>query len=250
MVKVEGVVKSFGDNRILKGASLEVEPRELTVIVGPSGCGKTTLLRCLNGLESFDAGKITVAGITLEMKAGNGRRTAEVAAAVHELRLRAGMVFQSFNLFPHLTVIQNLLLGPRIVQKKSVEEARPAALELLRKVGLSDKADVYPVQLSGGQQQRVAIARSLAMQPKVMLYDEPTSALDPGLVDEVLGVMRDLHAEGMAQIVVTHEMRFARSVADQIVVFHGGEVIEAGKPEEIFTHPADERTRQFLKAYL
>jgi polar amino acid transport system ATP-binding protein len=249
-VKVEKLTKSFGSQQILKGVSLNVEPSELTVIVGPSGCGKSTFLRCLNGLETFDDGCVTVAGITLELSGAMGRESPEIQTRIRELRLRAGMVFQSFNLFPHLRVIENVMMAPQVVKGMTTDEARPHALELLRKVGLVEKAELYPVQLSGGQQQRVAIARSLAMQPKVMLYDEPTSALDPGLVDEVLAVMRQLDDEGMTQIVVTHEMRFARQVADTIVVFHGGEVVELGPPEVIFGQPRDERTRQFLKAYL
>ncbi|MBI4863204.1 MAG: amino acid ABC transporter ATP-binding protein [Candidatus Riflebacteria bacterium] len=249
-VVVEGLKKSFGSTLILKNVSLTVEQSELTVIVGPSGCGKTTFLRCLNGLETFDEGRIDVAGITLDLRGPGGSRDAEVQARIRALRLRAGMVFQSFNLFPHLTVIENVMKAPQVVSGMPGEQARSLARGLLDKVGLGEKADLYPVQLSGGQQQRVAIARSLAMQPAVMLYDEPTSALDPALVDEVLAVMRALDDEGMTQIVVTHEMRFARQVADRIVVFHGGEIVESGPPDVIFTMPRDERTRQFLKSYL
>jgi len=249
-VSVEGLYKSFGPNAILKNVSLRVEQAELTVIVGPSGCGKTTFLRCLNGLETFDEGRIEVAGISLDLHRSDRERGSDVQARIHELRLCAGMVFQSFNLFPHLTVVENVMKAPQVVKGMPTDQARVLALELLEKVGLKEKADLHPVQLSGGQQQRVAIARSLAMQPAVMLYDEPTSALDPALVDEVLGVMRALDDEGMTQIVVTHEMRFARQVADRIVVFHGGEIIESGPPDVIFSAPKDERTRHFLKAYL
>jgi len=229
---------------------LQVAPRELTVLIGPSGCGKSTFLRCLNGLEIFDQGKISISGIQLERASAHAPLDTQFHARVRELRMSVGMVFQSFNLFPHLTALENVMKAPMVVKGVSADGAKRKALELLGKVGLASHTQHYPSQLSGGQQQRAAIARALAMEPRVMLYDEPTSALDPGLVDEVLLVMKQLDDEGMTQIVVTHEMRFARDVADKVVYFEGGNIVESGPPEKIFSTPEDERTRKFLKKFL
>ena len=247
-VSISNLRKSFHHVEVLKGIDLEVAGHELTVLIGPSGCGKSTLLRCLNCLEVFDAGRIQIADVTLERAAGQNDQ--QFHRRARELRIKVGMVFQSFNLFPHLTVLQNVALPPQVVKKITHAEAEGTAVALLEKVGLGSHLNHYPLQLSGGQQQRAAIARALAMAPRVMLYDEPTSALDPGLVDEVLNVMKDLHEEGMTQIVVTHEMRFARDVADKIVYVEEGRVVEAAPPEKIFSAPKDERTRRFLKKFL
>ena len=250
IIKIEGLKKSFHGTRILDGIDLTVNDSELTVLIGPSGCGKSTLLRCLNGLEMFDEGRISINGLTLERPASPSGTDREFHSTTHQLRGMMGMVFQAFNLFPHMTALENISRPPAIVQGVPLAQARESALRLLEKVGLQDKAHYYPAQLSGGQQQRAAIARALAMKPKVLLYDEPTSALDPGLVDEVLEVMKELDAEGITQVVVTHEMRFARDVAEKVVFISAGKVVEEGAPERIFANPADERTRQFLKRFL
>lgn len=250
LIEIQGLKKSFHGVPILRGIHLNVCASQLTVLIGPSGCGKSTLLRCLNGLERFDEGRIFLNGITLQRDATHPATDRDFQQITHELRRVVGMVFQSFNLFPHMTTLENVAKPPVIVQGVPKEEARVSALELLEKVGLRDKADHYPSQLSGGQQQRAAIARALAMKPRLILYDEPTSALDPGLSDEVLQVMRELDTEGITQIVVTHEMRFARDAADKIVFLSEGLVVEEGVPEQIFSEPADPRTRQFLKHYL
>ena len=248
IISVENLRKSHGEIAALRGVSFEVAESQLTAVIGPSGCGKSTLLRCLNGLELFDSGRVCVDGITLERH--NEVPNRRLNAQLRELREGVGMVFQSFNLFPHLTVLENAVLAPTIVKKVPKAQAERNALDLLGKVGLSDRAEYYPSQLSGGQQQRAAIARALAMAPRVMLYDEPTSALDPSLVDEVLSIMRRLDDEGMTQIVVTHEMRFARDVADKIMVLNEGEIIEEGPPQDVFRSPSDERTRKFLKNFI
>jgi len=250
LIRIESLKKSFHGTPVLQGIDLTVNDRELTVLIGPSGCGKSTLLRCVNGLEIFDEGKISVDGIQLERQAGRREISREFHDATHRLRGIMGMVFQSFNLFPHMTTLQNVSRPPVIVKGTPKDEAEATARRLLEKVGLNDKAGLYPAELSGGQQQRAAIARALAMSPRVILYDEPTSALDPGLVDEVLAVMKELDAEGITQIVVTHEMRFARDVADKIVYLEEGRVVEQGAPEKIFTDPDDARTRQFLRRFL
>jgi polar amino acid transport system ATP-binding protein len=249
IIEIEGLKKSFHGNEVLRGVSVNVEPSQLTILIGPSGCGKSTLLRCLNGLEVFDEGRIRINGLTLERRQArlNHREYHRIA---HDLRGVTGMVFQSFNLFPHMTALDNVSRPPVIVRGADPEVSREEALRLLEKVGLKDKAGLYPLQLSGGQQQRAAIARALAMKPKVLLYDEPTSALDPGLVDEVLQVMKELDEEGITQVVVTHEMRFARDAAEKIIFLSDGQVVEEGPPEKIFTDPADPRTRQFLKRFL
>jgi ABC-type polar amino acid transport system ATPase subunit len=248
IISVNNLHKSYGEAAAVCGVSFDVEVSELTAIIGPSGCGKSTLLRCLNGLELFDSGRVRIGDITLDMDNGLSHR--DFNARLRRLREEAGMVFQSFNLFPHLTALENAILAPMVVKKIDRQRAESSARELLAKVGLGDRLDYYPSQLSGGQQQRAAIARALAMEPRVMLYDEPTSALDPSLVEEVLNIMRELDDEGMTQVVVTHEMRFARDVADKILVLSGGELIESGSPDVIFSSPTDERTRTFLRRYL
>ncbi len=245
MIVVESLVKSYHTTRVLHGIDHAQDRSETVVLIGPSGGGKSTFLRCLNQLEIADSGRITIGGITVE--GGRPPRTREERERQRRLRLQAGMVFQSFNLFPHLTVLQNVTEAPTVVKGVPRQKAEAVARELLSKVGLADKADVHPAQLSGGQQQRVAIARALAMEPQVMLFDEPTSALDPELRDEVLGVMRRLAEEGMTMIVVTHEMQFARDMADRVVFFDGGRVAESGPPEQIFSNPQNERTREFLR---
>jgi cystine transport system ATP-binding protein len=245
MIVVEKLVKSYNATRVLHGVDHSQKRGEAVVLIGPSGCGKSTFLRCLNQLELADAGRITIGDVTII--GGGPPRNAEEREQQRRLRLRAGMVFQSFNLFPHLTVLQNITEAPRVVKHVPRMEAEAAASALLAKVGLANKAAAYPAQLSGGQQQRVAIARALAMEPEVMLFDEPTSALDPELRDEVLRVMRQLAEEGTTMIVVTHEMQFARDMADTILFFEGGRVLESGSPEQIFTAPIHERTRDFLR---
>lgn len=244
MIIVEHLVKSYQSNCVLHGIDHTQKRGEAVVLIGPSGCGKSTFLRCLNQLEVPDAGRITIGGVTI--LGGQPPRTAEQKEQQRQLRLRAGMVFQSFNLFPHLTVLENIMSGPRIVKAMAKEDAETLARDLLSKVGLENKAESYPGQLSGGQQQRVAIARALAMQPEVMLFDEPTSALDPELRDEVLKVMRNLVEDGMTMIVVTHEMQFAREVADRVLFFDAGRVAEEGPPEQVFSNPQHQRTREFL----
>ena len=244
MITVEKLVKSYNANRVLHGVDHAQNRGEAVVLIGPSGCGKSTFLRCLNQLEIADSGRITIDGVTIE--GGCLPRSSEELEQQRRLRISAGMVFQSFNLFPHLTVLDNITEAPIVVRGVSKEEAEARARELLIKVGLENKAMAYPGQLSGGQQQRVAIARALAMEPKVMLFDEPTSALDPELRDEVLRVMRQLVEEGMTMIVVTHEMQFARDMADRVLFFDGGRVAEAGSPDEIFSNPQQERTREFI----
>lgn len=251
LISVNSLHKNFGEAAALRGISFEVSVSELTVIIGPSGCGKSTLLRCLNGLELFDSGSVCIGEHELKMNGVSQHQLpSHLNAQLRHLREEVGMVFQSFNLFPHLTVLENAVLAPTVVKKLDRNEAEERARALLAKVGLKDRMDYYPSQLSGGQQQRAAIARALTMSPKVMLYDEPTSALDPGLVGEVLSIMRQLDDEGMTQVVVTHEMNFARDVADKVLVLSEGELIEADSPEVIFTSPRDERTREFLRRYL
>jgi ABC-type polar amino acid transport system ATPase subunit len=240
MVKVDGLHKRFGNLEVLKGIDLEVTEREVVCLIGPSGSGKSTLLRCMNLLEKFDQGHVTVCGHDLTRSKTD----------LNAVRRDVGMVFQSFNVFPHMKVIDNLTLAPRKVLKSSPTEARQQGMALLEKVGLADKADAHPSKLSGGQQQRVAIARALAMQPKVMLFDEPTSALDPETVGDVLGVMRKLAEEGMTMVVVTHEMGFAREVADRVLFMDNGIVVEQGPPKQIFEDARHDRTRAFLSKVL
>jgi polar amino acid transport system ATP-binding protein len=242
------IVKTYREVTVLKGISLEVGKGDLVSIIGPSGCGKSTLLRCLTMLEVPDSGSLMVDGIGITL-AGDGYVTDPAETRLRALRSQIGLVFQGLNLFAHRTVMENVILAPMIVKGESRESAISRAEELLRKVSLSTLADRYPSQLSGGEQQRAAIARALAMAPKVMLYDEPTSALDPELVDEVLQVMRDLDEEGMTQIVVTHELRFASEVSDYIIFMDGGEIVETSDSGRIFDAPRDSRTRQFLSHF-
>jgi cystine transport system ATP-binding protein len=246
MINVERLVKSYQRRPVLHGVDHAQRRGEAVVLIGPSGCGKSTFLRCLNQLETPDSGRVTIAGITIDP----GDAPRELGERQRQLRLRAGMVFQSFNLFPHLTALRNITESLLVVKRAPKDEAEHWGRELLAKVGLAEKADSYPAQLSGGQQQRVAIARALAMKPEVMLFDEPTSALDPELREEVLNVMRRLAEEGMTMIVVTHEMQFARDMADRVVFFDGGQVAEEGPPEQIFTAPQRDRTREFLRKSL
>ncbi|WP_066314363.1 amino acid ABC transporter ATP-binding protein [Bacillus sp. FJAT-29814] len=240
MISIKGLHKQFGQLEVLKGIDLQVDKGKVVVVIGPSGSGKTTMLRCLNVLETPTSGVISIEGQSLDFSKAVSKKN------IASFRRLTGMVFQNYNLFPHKTALENVMEGPIIVKGESKEAARKKASGLLEKVGLGDKMDYYPAQLSGGQQQRVGIARALAMEPEVMLFDEPTSALDPELVGEVLKVMKDLAQEGMTMIVVTHEMRFARDVADEVIFMDGGVVVERNKPEEIFTNPKEERTRKFL----
>jgi polar amino acid transport system ATP-binding protein len=246
MVRVERVNKAYGATPVLRDVSMEVSPGEVVVLIGASGSGKTTLLRCINRLEKIDSGRIWVDGVRVGAHEEGGVERAETEAELNRKRSRIGMVFQRFNLFPHLTALQNVALAPVTVKGMNRTEAEALALGLLEKVGLADKVGAYPSRLSGGQQQRIAIARALAMSPKLMLFDEPTSALDPELVGEVLDTMKRLSEEGMTMIVVTHVMGFAREVADRIFFLEGGSILESGTPEEIFTRPRNERTRAFL----
>src|SRR6266540_4650 len=236
IVSIESVTKNFGALRVLDNISLQVQPAERVVVIGPSGSGKSTLLRCINRLESIDSGRIVV----------DGKQVGARGTSIAEIRAEVGMVFQQFNLFPHKTVLENITLAPVRVRRVPQEEAREQARELLERVGLPEKANEYPARLSGGQQQRVAIARALAMRPKVMLFDEPTSALDPELVGEVLEVMRALAVEGTTMIVVTHEMGFAKTVADTVVFMDGGTIVEMAPPQTFFTAPKSDRTQKFL----
>jgi polar amino acid transport system ATP-binding protein len=238
MIQVQGLCKRFGTHEVLKGISCSVEKSEVVCLIGPSGSGKSTVLRCINGLETADSGTITVDG------------TAVSPATLHETRRKVAMVFQRFNLFPHRTVLENVMEGPVHVQKVNPAEARVHAMELLEKVGLREKADAYPSKLSGGQQQRVGIARALAMRPQAILFDEPTSALDPELVGDVLRVMRALADDGMTMMVVTHEMGFAREVADRVLFMDGGVIVESGPAREVLTNPQVERTKNFLQRVL
>lgn len=240
MITIHNLQKQFGKTHVLRGISCEIKEQEVVCVIGPSGSGKSTFLRCINALEEMTSGEITINGFDV-----HNRKT-----DLNKMRESVGMVFQRFNLFPHMTVLENLILAPMDVKKLSRKEAILKAEQLLNKVGLLDKIDAYPGQLSGGQQQRVAIARALAMEPTVMLFDEPTSALDPELVGEVLAVMKDLANEGMTMVVVTHEMGFAKEVADRVLFIDQGIIQEEGKPEQIFTQPQNERTQAFLSKVL
>jgi general L-amino acid transport system ATP-binding protein len=240
MIVCEGVDKFFGDFQALKSIDLIVGRQEVVVVCGPSGSGKSTLIRCINRLEKHDRGLIEVDGIELSDDLRN----------IQEIRRETGMVFQQFNLFPHLTIIDNITLAPRQVRRKAKREAEERAMELLKRVRIPEQAHKYPAQLSGGQQQRAAIARALAMEPKVMLFDEPTSALDPEMIKEVLDTMKELAQSGMTMIVVTHEMGFAREVADRVVFMADGQIVEVGTPEHFFTNPQEERTKLFLSQIL
>lgn len=246
MVRAEQVCKNFGALQVLKGVTLSVDRGQVLVLVGPSGSGKSTFLRCINHLEAVTAGRLYVDGDLVGYREKNGKLFEMSPREAARQRRDIGMVFQHFNLFPHRTALENVIEAPVHVKGVKKDEAVARARELLSQVGLSDKADAYPAQLSGGQQQRVAIARALAMDPKLMLFDEPTSALDPELVGEVLTVMKRLAAAGMTMVVVTHEMGFAREVADQLVFMDGGVIVESGPPRELLAHPQHDRTKAFL----
>ena len=250
IIKTENICKSFGSVELLKNVSLTVEPGEVVVIIGPSGAGKSTFLRSLNRLEKTTSGKIWIDDKLIEDRVNGHNQVKMHQKERAAILLEMGMVFQRFNLFPHKTALQNVMLAPMTVKHVPEKDAREKAVKLLEQVGLGDKLDAYPAKLSGGQQQRVAIARALAMEPKIMLFDEPTSALDPELVGDVLAVMKKLAEDGMTMLVVTHEMGFAREVADRVVFMYDGVVLEEGTPQEIFTAPKHERTRQFLQSVL
>lgn len=250
MVKAEAVSKSFGSNEVLKSISLEVARGEVLCLVGPSGSGKSTFLRCINHLETISAGRLWVDGVLVGYLQSGDKIYEMHPKEAAKQRRDIGMVFQRFNLFPHLTALENVMLAPTLLKKGSKAQLQTRAMELLARVGLADRHDYYPAHLSGGQQQRVAIARALAMEPKLMLFDEPTSALDPELVGEVLDVMKGLAESGMTMIVVTHEMGFAREVADKLVFMDGGVVVEEGDPVEVLTNPQRERTKAFLSKVL
>ncbi|MEA2740764.1 MAG: polar amino acid transport system ATP-binding protein [Acetobacteraceae bacterium] len=250
MLEMSGIVKRFGANEVLRGVSLRVARGETVVVIGPSGSGKTTLLRCVNLLEDYQQGTVTVDGEPVGyILDRNGQRQRMAEREIAAAREKIGIVFQSYNLFPHMTALQNIVAAPIRVRGIPRPKAEQRARDLLAMVGLSDKADAYPARLSGGQQQRVAIARALAMDPKIMLFDEVTSALDPELVGEVLAAMQQLARDGMTMIVVTHEMSFARDVADRVVFMDAGVIVEEGAPEEMFASPRTDRVRQFLKRY-
>ncbi len=247
MVDAQDVHKRFHNNEVLRGVSMKVRKGEVVCVIGPSGSGKTTFLRCINHLEKINGGRIYIENELVGYRElADGRLVEDTERNIAHIRSEVGMVFQRFNLFPHMTALENVMEAPMQVKGVPREQAEARARELLAKVGLAEKADAYPARLSGGQQQRVAIARALAMDPKLMLFDEATSALDPELVGEVLKVMRQLAEEGMTMIVVTHEMGFARDVADRVIFMDGGVIVEEGKPEDIFSHPKEERTRAFL----
>ncbi|MCM3745373.1 amino acid ABC transporter ATP-binding protein [Sporosarcina luteola] len=240
MIEVKNLKKSFGNHVVLKDINVMVKPKEVVVVIGPSGSGKSTFLRCINLLETITGGQVLIEGVDITDKKTN----------INSVRMEVGMVFQQFNLFPHKTVIENIMLAPTKVRKVSAEKARDKGMELLKKVGLTEKANAYPDSLSGGQKQRVAIARSLAMTPKIMLFDEPTSALDPEMVGEVLEVMKQLAKEGMTMVVVTHEMGFAKEVGDRVIFMDDGLVVEKNIPRELFDNPQQERTKSFLSKIL
>lgn len=240
MIKVKGLKKSFGKLDVLKGIDIEIKKGEVVVVIGPSGSGKSTFLRCLNLLEKPTGGEIIFEGVSITQNEKN----------IDSIRQKMGMVFQQFNLFPHLSIMDNIILAPVKVKGMNKDDAKKRAIELLKTVGLEDKANSYPGQLSGGQKQRIAIVRALAMSPDVMLFDEPTSALDPEMVGEVLDVMKKMASQGMTMVVVTHEMGFAREVADRVIFMDGGEIVEEGSPEDIFTAPKHTRTREFLSKVL
>jgi len=240
VIKVKGLKKSFGKLDVLKGIDIEIKKGEVVVVIGPSGSGKSTFLRCLNLLEKPTGGEIIFEGMSITQNEKN----------IDSIRQKMGMVFQQFNLFPHLSIMDNIILAPVKVKGMNKDDAKKRAIELLKTVGLEDKANSYPGQLSGGQKQRIAIVRALAMSPDVMLFDEPTSALDPEMVGEVLDVMKKMASQGMTMVVVTHEMGFAREVADRVIFMDGGEIVEEGSPEDIFTAPKHTRTREFLSKVL
>jgi len=250
MINISGLNKYYGEHHVLKNINITIGQGKVVVIIGPSGSGKSTLLRCINYLENYSEGEITIDGKHMGRKIVNGKSISIPDEELNKTRQEVGMVFQAFNLFPHKTVLQNITMAPMALKNMSSNDAKDLAFSLLKKVGLEDKAQVLPYNLSGGQKQRVAIARALAMQPKVMLFDEPTSALDPEMVGEVLQVMKQLAKEGMTMAVVTHEMRFAKDVADEVIVLDKGSIIEHDKPEKIFACPSHPRTKEFLSKVL
>lgn len=240
LLKISHLKKAFGETEVLKDISFDINKGEVVVILGPSGCGKSTLLRCINGLEEFQDGEISL----------DGQSLSDGKVPWHLIRQKIGMVFQSYDLFPHMTILDNILLGPTKAQKRDSKEVKEMAVALLKRVGLEEKKDAYPRQLSGGQKQRVAIARALAMEPELLLFDEPTSALDPQMVGEVLEVMRKLASEGLTMIIVTHEMAFARDVSSQVVFMAGGVIVEEGEPAQIFGAPKEHQTKEFLGRFM
>lgn len=249
LIIIENLCKSFEDGDVLRNISFTIREGDLASIIGPSGCGKSTFLRCINCLELMDSGSVTVAGVTVSRKPGEVPSD-EMLQKVHELRTEVGMVFQSYNLFPNKNLLQNIMLAPMVVKGMKKDEAHELGMKMLEKVGLKGFAQKYPSTLSGGQSQRTAIARALAMNPRVMLYDEPTSALDPELVGEVLQVMKDLDAEGMTQIIVTHEMKFAKDASDYIIFMDKGEIVEYEDGDILFANPKNDRTRAFLRHFV
>lgn len=249
ILEVTNLSKSFGELGVLKDISFEVQQGEVVSIIGPSGSGKSTLLRCINQFEKADDGRISICGLDMLVKDKNGRTVYAPKKVLQEIRLKIGLVFQSFNLFPHMTVLQNIIEAPVHVLKQDKSQATEKAMELLAKMGLSDKAKEYPCNLSGGQQQRVSIARALALNPDVLFFDEPTSALDPELTGEILKVIKELAAEKMTMVIVTHEMQFAKEISDRVIFMDGGYIIENGTPEEVFENSENERTKQFLERY-
>ena len=248
ILSVKNLEKKFGNLTVLKDISFDINDGEIISIIGSSGSGKSTLLRCMNQLETITSGTITIDGKTL-VETKNGTPVYAGKDVLKEILMETGFVFQNFNLFPHYSVLKNLMDAPVHVQKRNKEEVKKEAMELLEKMGLSDKADCYPCQLSGGQQQRVAIARALALHPQILFFDEPTSALDPELTGEILKVIRQLASEHMTMVIVTHEMAFARDVADRVIFMDGGYIIEQGDPKEVIEHPKEERTKQFLARF-
>jgi polar amino acid transport system ATP-binding protein len=249
MLEVKNLSKSFGQLCVLKDISFNVEKGEVVAIIGPSGSGKSTLLRCINQLEKASSGQIKVCGMDMLEKTESGKTVYASSKTLRDIRLKIGLVFQNFNLFPHMNVLRNITEAPVRVLKQSKAETEKKAMELLEKMGLADKAKAYPCELSGGQQQRVSIARALALNPDMLFFDEPTSALDPELTGEILKVIKELAADGMTMVIVTHEMAFARDVADHVIFMEGGYIIEEGTPEQLFGNTSNERTKQFLQRY-
>lgn len=249
VLEVKNLSKSFGDLKVLEDINFDVEKGEVVAIIGPSGSGKSTLLRCVNQLEKAGGGRVSVCGTDMFTTAENGKAVYTDAKTLREIRLKTGLVFQNFNLFPHMTVLRNITEAPVCVLKKSKDEAREKAMTLLKKMGLEEKASSYPCELSGGQQQRVSIARALALEPEILFFDEPTSALDPELTGEILKVIKELAAEGMTMVIVTHEMAFAHDVADKVIFMEGGYIVEQGTPDHLFGDNASDRVKQFLQRF-
>ena len=249
MLEVRNLSKSFGDLRVLEDINFDVEKGEVVAVIGPSGSGKSTLLRCINQLEKAGGGTISVCGAAMVTAGENGKAVYADAKTLREIRLKTGLVFQNFNLFPHMTVLKNITEAPVCVLRQNKEEARRRAMELLKKMGLEAKASSYPCELSGGQQQRVSIARALALEPEILFFDEPTSALDPELTGEILKVIKELAAEGMTMVIVTHEMTFAHDVADKVIFMEGGYIVEQGTPDHLFGEDASDRVKQFLQRF-